>query len=432
VLASGQATDDKKTMKASVVLLAITFTSAVAGADVEIGATGGLHVFSQDNELGVIDVADATSLKPGPTFGLRFGFYGTMLGVELEGGLIPAKPRSGPSFDVYSGVGGAHLVLQFRAGTYDNTIIPFILGGGGAMRVVKTGNEMLLEKDTDPMGYGGLGIKFRGHGWGVRLEGRVAVVPSSAKKGAGGLTQDFEGLGSLYIEFGRTKKTPSEPIAKEPDPDNDVAVAPKEDVTPPKPEPTDVDKDGVVDADDKCKEEAEDKDGFQDDDGCPDPDNDGDGVVDGDDKCGDQPETKNGIADDDGCPDEIPANLTPFLGPIAGVSFKANTAVFAGRSAAVLDRAVAAIKPVAGMKLEIQAHTDDVKPKGKLKTNDALSQARADAVKAYLVRKGLDASLLDAKGYGGSEPIKAVKGLRGAALKAARAKNARIELKIVP
>ncbi len=68
----------------------------------------------------------------------------------------------------------------------------------------------------------------------------------------------------------------------------------------------DNDEDGIPDADDKCPNAAEDKDGFEDSDGCPDPDNDKDGIPDADDKCPNQPETKNGFEDEDGCPDELP------------------------------------------------------------------------------------------------------------------------------
>ncbi len=67
----------------------------------------------------------------------------------------------------------------------------------------------------------------------------------------------------------------------------------------------DRDGDGIKDDVDKCPDDPEDKDGFKDEDGCPDPDNDQDGIPDKQDACPNEPETKNGIADEDGCPDGI-------------------------------------------------------------------------------------------------------------------------------
>jgi OOP family OmpA-OmpF porin len=66
----------------------------------------------------------------------------------------------------------------------------------------------------------------------------------------------------------------------------------------------DNDGDAIADKDDKCPNQSEDQDGFQDTDGCPDPDNDADGVEDSHDQCPDKKETMNGFKDDDGCPDE--------------------------------------------------------------------------------------------------------------------------------
>jgi OOP family OmpA-OmpF porin len=65
----------------------------------------------------------------------------------------------------------------------------------------------------------------------------------------------------------------------------------------------DRDGDGIKDDVDKCPDEPEDFDGFQDEDGCPDPDNDHDGIPDLDDKCPDIPENLNGVEDEDGCPE---------------------------------------------------------------------------------------------------------------------------------
>ena len=65
----------------------------------------------------------------------------------------------------------------------------------------------------------------------------------------------------------------------------------------------DSDGDGVLDRDDKCDDAREDRDGFQDLDGCPDPDDDGDRILDVNDRCKDAPENYNGVEDGDGCPE---------------------------------------------------------------------------------------------------------------------------------
>jgi len=66
------------------------------------------------------------------------------------------------------------------------------------------------------------------------------------------------------------------------------------------------DGDGIVDSADACPDVAEDPDGFEDADGCPEPDNDGDGIPDTSDDCPDQPENIDGYNDADGCPEEAP------------------------------------------------------------------------------------------------------------------------------
>jgi outer membrane protein OmpA-like peptidoglycan-associated protein len=67
----------------------------------------------------------------------------------------------------------------------------------------------------------------------------------------------------------------------------------------------DRDGDGIPDDVDKCPDEPEDFDDFEDEDGCPDPDNDHDGIPDVVDKCPNEPETYNGFEDEDGCPDSV-------------------------------------------------------------------------------------------------------------------------------
>ena len=65
----------------------------------------------------------------------------------------------------------------------------------------------------------------------------------------------------------------------------------------------DNDQDGIPDVRDKCPLEREDVDGYLDDDGCPDPDNDRDGIPDSMDRCPNEPEDIDGVEDFDGCPE---------------------------------------------------------------------------------------------------------------------------------
>lgn len=89
----------------------------------------------------------------------------------------------------------------------------------------------------------------------------------------------------------------------------------------------DNDADNIPDADDKCPTDAEDKDMFQDTDGCPDPDNDGDGVNDPDDKCADEKEDGQGAKD--GCPD-VSGELLMSDGYLPAIVELMNLAVTSG------------------------------------------------------------------------------------------------------
>ena len=450
------------------------FTASSAHAGVEVGATAGLHVFSINNELGVPDTVKATSLRNSALFGLRLGFmFNDMIGVEAEAGIIPSEDRN-LVYDVFTGTLRGHVIAQFRAANPANKLVPFAVLGGGATKVLSSDREDRIDLDTDAALYVGVGAKYRvENGWGLRADGRLLLPPSSKNESA---ALDGEILLSVYKEFGRKEAPKGEeppPVVEEdkdpdkdgimgdadqcpteaedadgfedengcPDPDNDNdTVLDASDQCPTDAEDADGfkdddgcpdpdnDGDGIADGTDQCPAEAEDADGFEDENGCPDPDNDGDGVLDAADTCPDKMETKNGYQDGDGCPDEVPAALAKFTGVIKGINFKTGSAEILKTSNKILDKAVKVMQDYLDIKLEIQGHTDDV---GDDAANLELSQKRAESVKAYFEAKGVPADRVTAKGYGETAPSAPIDGLKGGKLKAAQAKNRRVEFKLL-
>ena len=179
----------------------------------------------------------------------------------------------------------------------------------------------------------------------------------------------------------------------------------------------DTDGDGVPDNKDKCPNKP-----AKTADGCPPPDRDGDGIPDDKDKCPDKPETKNGYKDDDGCPDKIPRAIRRFTGAIRGITFKTGKDTIQKASFRVLGKVVRLLKKYPNIKLLIEGHTDD---RGKREANIDLSKRRADAVKAYLVSTGIDTNRLQTVGHGPDKSVASNRTRRG------RSKNRRIEFKLV-
>jgi len=197
--------------------------------------------------------------------------------------------------------------------------------------------------------------------------------------------------------------------------------------------PPDTDGDGVADSDDACPEVAgnvngcpdTDGDGIIDkDDNCPKvkgiingcPDSDKDGIRDLDDKC---PNVK-GIVANNGCP-EIKKEIKEKIISIAkAIYFRTGSNVIKNSSKRKLNELVVILKQYPEMGMLIEGHTDS---RGDDSKNMSLSQRRADAVKNYLVLKGISASKLSVMGYGENNPI------ADNATSTGRQQNRRVELK---
>ncbi len=86
---------------------------------------------------------------------------------------------------------------------------------------------------------------------------------------------------------------------------------------------------------------------------------------------------------------------------LTGVTFKVGSAELVPSSLKTLDAAIAGLKRNPKAKVEVQGHTSS---EGGEEYNQQLSEDRANAVRDYMIRKGIDAGRLTARGYGYSVP----------------------------
>ena len=240
---------------------------------------------------------------------------------------------------------------------------------------------------------------------------------------------------------------------------------------PPPSPPTDTDGDGIADADDECPKVS----GPKTNKGCPEKDSDGDGVFDKEDRCVDKPGPKenqgcpwedsdsDGVLDKDdrcpkqpgataskGCPDsdgdtvldpddqcpQVPGEPDnkgcPRYKQIVvkdekielsqKIFFAFDQATILEKSFDELDEVAQALKDAPRLTMRIEGHTDST---GSPEHNDQLSQARATAVRQFLIKQGVDESRLTAKGFGSKVPLETNATTEG------REKNRRVEFLIL-
>jgi outer membrane protein OmpA-like peptidoglycan-associated protein len=87
---------------------------------------------------------------------------------------------------------------------------------------------------------------------------------------------------------------------------------------------------------------------------------------------------------------------------LSNIYFKFNKATFKDESFQELNKLESMMSENTGLQIEISGHTDNI---GTKEYNKMLSQRRANAVKDYLVKKGVDARRITAVGYGEEKPL---------------------------
>jgi outer membrane protein OmpA-like peptidoglycan-associated protein len=371
-----------------------------------LGGFFGPRVFSKDAQLGDVAGVDdslATTVALGVRLSrpLRPWFI-----VEAELPIVPASTRQYDTSVFWFEPRAQGLFVLIPHGR----VRPYLLGGAG-MPVALSQKRGIYSSGVTGEGFGGGGVLLAARGITFRLDARVGVQP--------GVAHSIEP--EVEIDFGL-----SFPIGK-------TAAELAKENAPPAP-PGDRDGDGIVDDDDKCPDRAEDKDGFQDQDGCPDIDNDGDEVLDIADACPNQPETFNGYEDEDGCPDTVPEDVEAIRGTVEGLLYDPGEIEVRASAKAALDKIAATMVKHPGIKVLATGYTDDREAAPKAPTPDGstpdvaalsidLAQKRADAVKAALVARGVQPTHVEVVAKGVEDPVDSNDTGRG------RLHNRRVEVK---
>ena len=453
---------------AVVVLLAWTSVSAGGGerGDWEIGPYVG---------FGFLD--DYETLSPDDDFlyGLRVGYFlGSYWSVEGSYQRLSTETQFSPLLmladrDADIEALRLNLLFNFRPG---ESLRPFLTLGFGRET---TDVDTILDEDDTGLNLGGGARWSLGDTFGLRVDGRY--VQTDVGGAVGDDQRNLEvGFGALWMFGG----------GRAPDRDGDGVIDSRDECpsTPRRAAvdsrgcPSDTDGDGIPDGLDRCLGTP--RSVSVDDDGCP-LDSDGDGVNDAIDRCTRTP--RGALVDAGGCPqdadrdgvfdgidrcpntlrgakvdalgcspdrdrDGVPDGLdacpdTPWEAEVdargcsepprkepilfdarsrlilKGVSFQTDSANLTPSSLSVLDEVTGSLEDWPEIRVEVGGHTDSM---GESDYNLRLSSARAEAVRDYLVGKGVRASRLTVRGYGENRPVDDNSTREG------RSRNRRVEL----
>lgn len=341
----------------------------------ELGGFVGAHVFSSSNALGAVR-QDGPSIASSIALGAHLSYpLSPLLALEAALALVPTTARDSDD-DANVLVIEPRMQARFGGGA---------VGGVEPFAVLGVGLPAALSADTDVIAndllaalHAGVGARFaRASGWNLRIEARTALAPA---RGADLAAFDFEITASVYRAFGAD---PGPSRAR-----SDAALL-------------DQDGDGIPDAQDACPEHPEDRDGFEDHDGCPDIDDDRDEILDDVDACRLAPENVNGYQDADGCPDVLPPELVTLVTDPDSLLFRSGSASPRRAARATLDRIAEVLAQHTSVRVLIVGHADEREAPDDV---EALSLRRAEAVRDALVDRGVREQRMEVWGAGAEYP----------------------------
>jgi len=176
----------------------------------------------------------------------------------------------------------------------------------------------------------------------------------------------------------------------------------------------DTDGDGLLDKDDKCPYNA----GPAKNEGCPYVDTDGDGVLDKDDECVNVP----GLVENKGCPEIVEEEQEILNTAFENLDFETSKAVIKEVSYVSLEELAGLLIKKSEWKIKIAGHTDS---QGKAQTNLILSKKRAEAVRDFLVQRGVVTERIIVQFFGEEKPVADNATAEG------RQQNRRVEMEVM-
>jgi OmpA-OmpF porin, OOP family len=393
--------------------LLIVCTSLPAAADpYQVGGWFGPRVYSKDSSLGYIDDAPFHPMLQGTmALGGRIArpLYPWLV-PELELALsVPKTTRTGAEpVSVFWLDPRVHVRFELMP---EERLQPFIVVGGSAPIALSTATRTFGNGIVGD-GYVGLGVRYdTGKAFTLRSDVRVAILPGAESP----ITSEIDiGFGVEFALGRGARRRATTRVVQE-------SMA------------ADRDGDGMVDGKDACPDRAEDQDGFDDSDGCPDIDNDLDRVLDVADKCATVPETYNGFEDDDGCPDAVPPDVEAIRGTIEGLIYADGETGVRRSAQRSINKIAKVLADHPAVRVVLIGHTDDREAKGfaagqpeqdPAALSADLSRARAEAVKQAIVKAGVDATRIDVEGKGAEDAVADNDKPRG------RLANRRVELQL--